>query len=169
MTTSQWQPDLLSISYSLANVYMPEWSCKMDSVWYMYRSLMTVEVASNVWYVPKSGLKVYQMLSWLTKNFTSICQYLSAVTKCCRFHVPSYEISLTLLAPFSTEVTHLNMLFMLELACNASCAGHLKIKKNTCTNKPTWTVNLLARWSQAIRWHLEYWAHGLKWIFLPSR
>ncbi len=45
---------------------------------------------------------------------------------CSVYSAPSYVSNLTLLAPFSTELAYLSMLFILDMVCTAGSADHLK-------------------------------------------
>ena len=59
----------------------------------------------------------------------NICDTVTNVVPLYPLHQdPLYEPRLILLAPFSTQLAYLNMLFIPEMACTASNAGHLKNK-----------------------------------------
>ena len=76
--------------------------------------------------------KVCQMLSGQTKNSLYSLNIQDAVTNvvplCSVCQAPSYEMNLTFLTPFATELSHLSMLFILEVLCTTGTGEHLQNK-----------------------------------------
>ena len=72
-----------------------------------------------------------KMLSWGDEKSYSITIWdnvTKAVPLCWVYKEPSYEVIITLLAPFPTDLAYLSMLFILHMACTAGNTGGIKNK-----------------------------------------
>ncbi len=92
--------------------------------WSQAAGILLIQVVCNmpaIWFMLK--YKVCQMLSWRTKNSSHFINIWDTVTNLVPLHsvyqAPSYELILTFLAPFPTELAYLSMLFILEVLCTA--------------------------------------------------